>query len=134
MSIRAVSSPIDIAVSGLKAQSLNMNVIANNIANANTSRTPSGEPFRRQSLMLSTAGGVAGVSVDAVAADATSEFRHIYQPGHPDADAEGFVRMPNVELPVEMMNLVTASRAYQANAAVLKRFQDGVDVTLELLR
>jgi flagellar basal-body rod protein FlgC len=62
------------------------------------------------------------------------EFKRVLQPGHPDADANGYVAMPNIDLPVEMMHMVAATRAYEANAAVLKRYQDGVDITLELLR
>ncbi|MEA3368156.1 MAG: flagellar basal body rod C-terminal domain-containing protein, partial [Planctomycetota bacterium] len=63
-----------------------------------------------------------------------SNFRQVLMPGHPDADKDGFVQMPNVDLPVEMMNLTIASRAYQANVAVLKRYQDMVETTVELLR
>jgi flagellar basal-body rod protein FlgC len=133
MGIRGVTS-VDIAVSGLKAEALRMNVIATNIANANTTRTDSGQPFRRQEVILSTAGELSGVDVRQVAPDLASPFKQVYQPGHPDADAQGFVRMPNVDLPMEMINLVTANRAYQANAAVLKRYQESVETALELLR
>ncbi|MBM4019177.1 MAG: flagellar basal body rod protein FlgC [Planctomycetes bacterium] len=135
MSSIKVAGPVDIAVSGLKAQALRMNVIATNIANASTSRTPSGQPYRRQEVLVrSTGAGLAGVVVGQVVPDTQTDFKRVLQPGHPDADPGGYVRMPNVDLPVEMMSLVTASRAYQANAAVLKRFQDHVDTTLELLR
>ena len=128
------SNPIDIAVSGLRAQSLNMNVIANNIANANTSRTANGQPYRRQQVVLSTAEELAGVAVDGVDQDTATQFKTMYSPGHPDADKNGHVKMPNVELPREMMHMVVASRAYQANAAVLKRYQESLDLALELLR
>jgi len=77
---------------------------------------------------------MSGVEVQQVAPDVTSDFKRVFQPGHPDADKDGFVLMPNVDLPVEMINLVAASRAYQANAAVLKRYQDSVETALELLR
>ena len=134
MSVRNVSGPIDIAVSGLRAQSMRMKVIANNIANSNTTRTESGEPYRRQSLVLSTSDSGFGVQIDQVASDLAGEFKQAYMPGHPDANAEGMVRMPNVNLPAEMMDLVFASRAYQANAAMLKRYQSMVNAALELLR
>jgi len=135
MGVGKISGPIDIAVSGLRAESLRMKVIADNIANAETSRTESGGPYRRQHVALATPGrGLAGVQVEGVVADMSTAFKQVYMPGHPHANAEGMVLMPNVDLPVEMMNLVVASRAYQANAAVLKRYQDMVDVTLELLR
>ncbi len=133
MNVIRTSTPVDIAVSGLKAESLRMNVIAENIANASTTRTPSGSPYRRQEVVLSTKDGVSGVAVNQVAPD-LSQYKRVYQPGHPDADKDGYVLMPNVELPVEMINMVTASRAYQANAAVMKRTQELNDVAMELLK
>jgi flagellar basal-body rod protein FlgC len=134
MSVENVRSPIDIAISGLKSQALRMDVIANNIANSGTTRTASGQPFRRQDVLLLSTGGITGVTVGGVMQDTRSEFKRVLQPGHPDADANGYVAMPNIDLPVEMMHMVAATRAYEANAAVLKRYQDGVDITLELLR
>ena len=134
MSVKGVSTPVDIAASGLRAESLRMKAIANNIANATSSRTPTGKPYRRQQVVLSSEGDLSGVGEPTVVADLSSDFKRLLLPGHPDADREGFVLMPNVNLPMEMMSLVTASRAYQANAAVLKRYQEMVDVTLELLR
>ena len=134
MSVQKLSTPVDIAVSGLRAQSLRLKTIATNIANASTTRTSSGEPYRRQDVLVRARDGLTGVTVGGIVQDAKGEFKRILQPGHPDADANGYVRMPNVEVPVEMMNLLTASRAYQANAAVLKRYQDLVEVTLVLIR
>ncbi len=135
MSIRGVSSPIDIAVSGLRAEAARMNVIAANIANVDTTRGPNGEPYRRQEVVLSAqAGKIAGVRIDQIVIDSSSDFKRVYQPGHPDADGEGYVLTPNVDLPVEMVHMVTASRAYQANTAVMKRYQDMADATVELLR
>lgn len=135
MSVSKAAGPVDIAVSGLRAESLRMKVIAGNIANANTSRTESGRPYRRQQVVLSTSPkALDGVRVDSVVPDMASPFKEVYMPGHPQANSSGMVLMPNVDLPEEMLNLVVASRAYQANAAVLKRYQDMVDVTLELLR
>ena len=66
--------------------------------------------------------------------DLKTDFKSVYEPGHPDANDEGYVLMPNVDLPMEMVSIVAASRAYQANAAVLKRYQEMVDVATELLR
>ena len=135
MPVRAAASPIDIAISGLRAQSMRLNVIASNIANAETTRTATGQPYRRKDLVLSTdPSALAGVKVDQIAEDMTTDFRRIYQPGNPLANAEGYVSMPNVDIPTEMIHLVTASRAYQANAMFLKRQQELGDVTLELLR
>ena len=132
-SIGKIPNPIDIAVSALRAQSLRMNVIAGNIANVNTSRTPSGEPYRKKEVVLST-DGISGVTIGDIGTDMATQFKQLYQPGHPDANGEGYVRMPNIDLPVEMMKMVAASRAYQASAATMKRYQDMVNTTLELLR
>ena len=121
MGIPNIAPPVDIAVSGLRAQALRMNVIATNIANSNTSRTAGGEPYRRQEVVIqaATGGGIGGVVLGKIVADTKGQFKQILMPGHPDADANGYVRMPNVELPVETMHMITATRAYQANAAVL---------------
>lgn len=118
-------SAVDIAVSGLKAQRIRMNVIANNIANAQTTRTPEGGPFRRQLVIfrgehLKPRGDPKrfGVRVKDVIPD-RSPFRRVYDPAHPDADAEGYVMYPNVRIAVEMTNLISAQRAYDANIAVI---------------
>lgn len=134
MGIDRMGPVVDIAVSGLRAQSLRLNLIAGNIANANTTRTDSGEPYRRRDVVLATSpDSMGGVTVLNVAQDMTA-FQSVLMQGHPDADENGYVRMPNVQVPVEMMNMVVASRAYQANIAVLKRYQEMVDTTVELLR
>jgi len=133
MGIDGIAPMADIAVSGLRAQSLRLNLIAGNIANANTTRTAAGTPYRRRDVILQTTPGqLGGVTILNIARD-MSDFRSVLMKGHPDADPYGYVQMPNVHMPVEMMNLVTASRAYQANVAVLKRYQDMVEVTVELL-
>ena len=128
------TTPLNISVSGLRAEALRMKVISNNIANVNTSKTASGEPYRRQTVVLSTGGDLSGVSIESVGGDLSTDFKKAYEPGNPNADADGYVSMPNVDLPTEMMNMVFASRAYQANAAVLKRHQELSEATLELLR
>lgn len=128
-------SPADIAVSGLRAQSVRLNVIAGNVANAFTSKTADGGPYRRRNVLLSPSTEVPGaVEVLEIAPDMKTAFKRVLEPGHPEADADGYVAMPNVELPMEMMHMAAASRAYQANAAVLKRYQEMIDITLELLR
>ncbi len=135
MNTSGISNPIDIAVSGMRAEAARMNVFANNIANSNTSQTPSGGPYRRQEVILSTdAEFLGGVKVEGVVPDMHTDFRSISIPGHPDADENGFVKMPNVQLPTEIMNMVAASRSYQANAAILKQYQNIMDVTIELLK
>lgn len=134
MSVQGVVGPIDIAVSGMRAQSTQMEVISSNIANARTTDNGQGQPYRRlEAIFRSETDGVSSVAIDEIAQD-MSALQRIFDPGNPSADGAGYISMPNVQMPVEMMNLSTASRAYQANAAILKRYQKLVETTLELLR
>jgi len=133
MKIDAFGS-IDIAVSGLRAQGKNLELISSNVANAQSTDNGKGEPYRRVEASLKADGdGVGGVIIDDITEDMT-DFTRILKPGHVNADEQGYVAMPNVSVPVEMMNLNTAVRTYQANAAVLKRYQDMVETTIELLK
>jgi flagellar basal-body rod protein FlgC len=126
---------IDIAVSGMRAHQKNMEVISSNVANARTTDTGKGQPYRRLQASFKTQSDdpVTGVAVQKIVPDMT-DFQRILDSGHPQADQSGYVSMPNVQLPIEMMNLTVAARAYQANVAVLKRYQAMVETTLELLR
>jgi len=134
MSIDQVFGPVDISVSGMRAQDQSMEIISSNIANARTMDTGQGKPYRRlEAILKSENEGVSEVVVGEITED-MSALQRIYDPGNPKADASGYITMPNVQLPVEMMNLSVASRAYQANAAILKRYQKMVETTLELLR
>lgn len=134
MTIDRVFGPIDISVSGMQAQDKSMEIISSNIANARTMDTGQGMPYRRlEAVLQSENEGISTVVVGDVAQD-MSALQRIYDPGNPQADANGYITMPNVQLPVEMMNLGVASRTYQANAAMLKRYQKMVETTLELLR
>jgi len=134
MDVNNTFGPIDIAISGLQAQRKHMEVISSNVANARTTDAGKGEPYRRLEVLLKTESeGIAGVGVDDIVAD-MSDFYKILDPGNPNADELGYVTMPNVNLPTEMINLTIATRTYQANAAVLKRYQQMVETTLELLR
>ncbi len=131
-----------ISGSGLSAERFRMEVIANNIANANSTKSANGGPFRRQDVVFAevlgraTAGqepALGGVRAVEVIED-QSELPLVYQPGHPDADANGMVRMPNVKLPTEMVNLLTASRAYEANLKAAQLFRTMNEQALLLLR
>jgi len=135
MTIDKVFGPVDVAVSGMQAQNKSLAAIYANVANARTTDA-GGQPYRRVEAIFrpQDAGDpLGGVMVEKIAQD-TSPFPEIFDPGHPDADPNGYVKMPNVSLPTEMINLTIATRAYQANAAVLKRYQQIVDTALELLR
>lgn len=137
MRVDSTFGSVDIAVSGMRAQNTQMELISSNIANARTIDNGQGQPYRRLQAILCTENededGVAGVGIESITQD-MSALDRVFDPGHPKADAEGYITMPNVQLPVEMMNLSTATRAYQANAAILRRYQKMVETTLELLR
>ena len=134
MKIGNTFGPIDISISGLRAQNKQLEIIPSNIANARTLDAGKGEPYRRLEAALKTQkDDISGVQIDKITKD-MSDFEKILDPGNPKADENGYVSMPNVSLPVEMMNLSLATRTYQANAAVLRRYQQMVETTLELLR
>lgn len=132
-----------IASSGLAAERLRMEVAANNIANANSTRTSDGTPYRRQQVVFSAAmkqamgrgglGQMTGVTIQGVQDD-LSDMPKIHSPGHPDADADGFVTYPNVKLPHEMVDMMTASRAYEANLKSLQVFRQMTEQALSLLK
>jgi flagellar basal-body rod protein FlgC len=126
---------IDIAVSGLKAYGKQMEVVSSNIANARTTDAGDGQPYRRlEAIFKATEDGASGVEISELVKDMSDFQKILASPGDPRADADGYISMPNVQLPVELINLNLASRAYQANAAILKRYQKMVESSLELLK
>lgn len=132
--INAVSV-VDIAISAMQAQTRQIAVTMNNMANAQTTDRGDGTPYRRMVLKMTAAeGNLTGVNAGDPVADMSTDFQRVLMAGHPQADKDGYVLMPNIKLPQEMMNMVNATRAYEASAAVLKRFQSISDITLELLR
>ena len=134
MEVNTGFGPIDIAISGLRAQGKRIEVISSNVANVQSTDDGNGQPYRRLEAILKTdSDGLGGVSLGEIMTD-MSDFLRILKPGHPDADEQGYVTMPNVKLPIEMMNLNIAARAYQANTAILRRYQQMVETTLELLK
>lgn len=132
-----------ISGSGMSAERLRMETIANNIANANSTRSANGGPFRRQDVVFEEVLGeslqhdgtpvLRGVRAVEIVED-QSELNRVHMPGHPDADAEGFVLLPNVQLPIEMVNLLTAARAYEANLRAAQTFRQMNEQALSLLR
>jgi len=134
MSQDSLFRTLDISASGLRAQWVRMQVVANNVSNADTTQTPEGGPYRRRQVVFSTMlDGLSGVDVVGVVAS-NAPPRMVYEPGHPDADAQGYVAMPDVKLPLEMVDMLTASRAYQANLMAMKNFKAICEETLRLLR
>ncbi|PTX90894.1 flagellar basal body rod protein FlgC [Opitutus sp. ER46] len=119
---------VDITSGALNAQKTRLDIVAQNIANAQTTRTLAGGPYQRQvvsfesELVRQTGSGGAGlqsVRVSGITPDRTPG-QQVYNPQHPDAGPDGMVTMPNVNLSYEMVDLITASRAYEANLAVVK--------------
>ena len=112
-----------IAASALRAQQARMRIIAENIANADsTAKTPGGDPYRRQTAVFEpkmVAPGVQGVAMSKTLPD-SSPFRQEYQPGNPAADAKGYVKMPNVDPLMESLDMREAQRAYEANLSVIE--------------
>ena len=125
-----------IAASGLMVQRLRMNIIASNIANAETTKTPNGEPYRRKDLFVMSVPmdkGIYGVAPVSIVND-PRPFKVVYDPGHPDADKNGYVKMPNISPIEEMINMISAVRAYEANIAVINNTKTMISKTLEILR
>jgi flagellar basal-body rod protein FlgC len=138
---------IDIAASGLTAQRLRMDVTAENLANAQTTRTASGQPYQRQEVVLQQVGGFGatlqgaiggtpvpgGVVVTGIVSDPTPD-KLVYDPSNPDANAQGYVRMPNVNAVTEMVDLVDESRSYEADVTAMQTAKQMYTKTLDLLK
>lgn len=135
-------SSIDISASGLSAERLRMEITANNIANAHSTISEGGDPYRRQSVVFGavldeTAKNATqrfgGVEIVGIEGDET-EFPVVHNPGHPHADENGFVKLSNVKIPQEMVDLVTSSRAYEANSKAITLFKEMVQQTISLMQ
>jgi flagellar basal-body rod protein FlgC len=144
--------------SGLTAERMRMDVTSENLANAETTKGADGQPYRRKEVVLQEAGGVggdspsfasllsgiqggnatgagvtSGVKVAGIVEDQTA-LKRIYDPGHPDADKDGYVTMPNVNTVTEMTDLISSSRAYEANVTAMQTAKTMFTKTLDLLR
>lgn len=130
---------LGVSASGMSAQRLRAEVIAQNIANADTTRTPEGGPYRRRDVVFeSTSLGsfdsvLEGVQVAEVRVD-TQDAPKRYLPGHPDADKDGYVAMPRVNPAEDMVDLLGASRGYGANVAAVSALKDMIAKSIELLK
>jgi flagellar basal-body rod protein FlgC len=131
-------SSIDISASGLYAQRVRLDAIANNIANANTTRTDKGGPYRKQEVVFQAhmgqfEGGNGGVDVAGVM-ESPDPPKMVYDPSHPDAGPDGMVAMPNVNIVEEMVDMVAATRAYEANVQAINAAKAMTARALELGR
>lgn len=134
-----------VSASGMEAQRQRMNIIASNLANVETTRTLQGGAYKRKDIVFATQdtkdfGGFlkssmdnysAGVKVAGIVED-KRPLKYVYEPGHPDADPKGFVAYPNINAAEEMVNMITASRSYEANVAAFKATREMAAKALEL--
>lgn len=149
-----ILSSLDVSASALTASRTQMDVTAENLANAQTTRTANGGPYQRKSVVLQSAdgdprfgtalagamerggmtgSGAAGVEVAGIVTH-DAPPRLVHDPGHPDADAQGYVAMPAVDSVTEMVDLIAASRAYEANVTAMQSAKQMFTRTLDLLR
>jgi len=165
MSIRGLFAAIDISATGLTSQRAKMNATASNIANAETTRTEEGGPYRRKQVILKSGTKAEfisllseeilrlrrtkdahfdnektveelenifqGVKIDQIYEDASSP-RLVYEPSHPDADENGFVAYPNINMITEMVNMITATRAYEANVTAMNASKSMMMTALDI--
>ena len=137
---------LDIGASGLSAERTSINIISMNLANVNTTRTPEGGPYRRKSVQLVATEvdspfskemqtaldkELRGVLVQNIATD-TRPFKMVYEPGHPDADADGMVKYPDINVVEEMVSLMTAQRGYEANVTTMETVKSMYNKALEI--
>jgi flagellar basal-body rod protein FlgC len=130
------STTQSIAVSALRAQQARMRIIAENLANANsTSKTAGGEPYRRQAPVFQATKVAGGTGVKRARAEPDrAPFNSTYDPGNPSADAQGYVKQPNVDGLIEAMDMREAQRAYEANLNVIETVRAMDSRTLDLLK
>jgi flagellar basal-body rod protein FlgC len=142
-----IADSLGISRSALQAERLRMDVAANNIANMNSTRSTDGGPYRRQSVLLRAANGgtdfgtvlagrsraSGGVQVAGLTSDTTAP-RRVYEPSNPDAGPDGFVQYPNVDVTLELTDMISASRSYQANVTALNAIKTMAEHALEIGR
>ncbi len=138
----SLGNAITASASALNAQRARMEIAVSNLANAESTRGADGQPYRRRDVVLSTSpvggfdmemsrAGAVGVEVAQIVED-TEPFKRRFEPAHPDADEQGFVSVPNVDVPEEMLDMLGAARAYQANLTAINVIRDTIQRSLEL--
>ncbi len=140
-------SAIAVSATGMRAQRTRAEIITENLANADTTRTPAGGPYKRKDTVFTTApagnsfadfmslaaGQHEGVSISEIAVDERDPERR-YLPGHPDADPQGYVGFPRINPAEEMVDLMSASRGYQANVAAITAVKEMIAKSIEIFR
>jgi flagellar basal-body rod protein FlgC len=139
-----LGNAIDASASALAAERMRIEVAVSNLANAESTRGPDGQPYKRRDVVLASEptetfqealgrANATGVKVAAVLEDQSAP-RMRYEPSHPDANADGYVALPNVDTAEEMVDMLGASKAYQANLAAINLIRDMVQKALDLGR
>ena len=128
-------SALSVSASGMAAQRTRASLLVENIANSETTRTPEGGPYRRKDAVFSSElqGQMTGVRVDGITVDNSAPEKR-YLPGHPDADAAGYVSVPKVNPAEDMVDLISANRSYQANVAAMSAVKDMLQKSIDLLK
>lgn len=134
-----IADTISVAAAGMRAQGTRLRVVAENLANADTTATePGGAPYRRKVVTFSSevdrASGLNLVRVDTIATDRRTPFETAYRPGHPAADERGFVQLPNINSLIEVMDAREAQRSYAANLGMIEQARTMIARTIDLLR
>jgi len=140
-----IFTSMDISATGLKAQRSRMNVIADNLANVNTTRTTKGTPYRRKLVLFAAKesrplfpdmlANITKVSKGVQVVDIIEDqkpFKKSFEPGHPDADANGVVTLPNVDVAIEMVDMISAARSYESNITVLNTAKNMATKALDI--
>ncbi|HMK44240.1 MAG TPA: flagellar basal body rod protein FlgC [Dissulfurispiraceae bacterium] len=134
--MREMFLPLKVSATALEAQKVRLNTIASNIANVNSTKTPEGGPYKRkdvvfQSYMFDESS--VGVDIPRVVEDQRAP-RQVFDPSHPDADQSGYVSYPNINVIEEMVNLLAASRAYEANLTLMTAYKEMFTKTLDITK
>jgi len=137
-----IFTSMDVSASALKAQRIRLNTISSNLANVETTSTPEGGPYKKKSVYFQSKPipfrealdrSIQGVEVTKIIED-TSEPKKVYDPSHPDAAEDGYVEMPNISVLKEMVDMMSATRAYEANTTVIKSAKLMAQKSLEIGR
>lgn len=143
----SLMTAVETAASGLTAQRRRLEVLISNLVNANTTKPPEQEPYRRRDVVFTATApqptfgaafddalsGVQGVEISRVTVDASEPVKR-YEPGHPNADKDGYVLYPNINVMEEMVNVISATRSYEANLQAVNAARDMAAKTLEIIR
>ncbi len=128
--------PLKVSATALEAQKIRMNVIASNIANVNSTRTPEGGPYRRRDVVFESYmfdESSVGVNIPKIVEDGRP-FKMVYDPSHPDANKDGYVSYPNINTIEETINLISAMRAYEANLTLINSYKEMFMKTLDITK